>query len=157
GAPACRRCPPPGRGRSMFHRRRKRCSCSWCLPLDVRVISFPAISNRPCRKCVDHLNNDMGRQHGAEPKSNERANTSRPVNDQISCAMGISRFLIMFGLSLLIVGLAWPLLSKFGLGRLPGDIVIKRGKATINIPIATSLVVSIVLTLMLGLLGLIGR
>jgi len=71
--------------------------------------------------------------------------------------MGISRFLIMFGLAILIVGAAWPLLSKLGLGRLPGDIVIKRGNATINIPIATSLVVSIVLTLMLGLLGLLGR
>ena len=71
--------------------------------------------------------------------------------------MGISRFLIMFGLALLIVGLAWPMLSKLGLGRLPGDIAFKRGNVTIHIPIATSLIVSIVLTLMLGLLGLIGR
>lgn len=71
--------------------------------------------------------------------------------------MGISRFLIMFGLAILIVGLAWPLLSKLGLGRLPGDIVIKRANVTIHIPIVTSLIVSIVLTLMLGLLGLLGR
>ena len=71
--------------------------------------------------------------------------------------MGISRFLIMFGLALLVVGLAWPLLSKLGLGRLPGDIVFKRRNITIHIPIMTSLVVTIVLTLMLGLLGLLGR
>jgi len=38
----------------------------------------------------------------------------------------MSRFLILLGLVIVVLGLAWPLLSKLGLGRLPGDIVIER-------------------------------
>jgi Kef-type K+ transport system membrane component KefB len=40
--------------------------------------------------------------------------------------MAMARFLIMLGLVLLVAGLLWPLLSRVGLGRLPGDIVIER-------------------------------
>jgi hypothetical protein len=40
--------------------------------------------------------------------------------------MDVSRFLIGLGIVLLLIGLAWPLLSKLGLGRLPGDIIIER-------------------------------
>jgi Protein of unknown function (DUF2905) len=38
----------------------------------------------------------------------------------------ISRFLVVLGLAILLVGLLWPYLSRMGLGRLPGDIVIER-------------------------------
>jgi len=38
--------------------------------------------------------------------------------------MDVSSFLIGLGLVLLPVGFVWPLLSKLGLGRLPGDIVV---------------------------------
>ena len=38
----------------------------------------------------------------------------------------MARFLIVLGLSFCVVGLLWPYLSKLGLGRLPGDIVIER-------------------------------
>jgi Protein of unknown function (DUF2905) len=37
------------------------------------------------------------------------------------------RWLVAVGLVLVLVGLLWPVLSKVGLGRLPGDIVIERG------------------------------
>ncbi len=41
--------------------------------------------------------------------------------------MDISRFLIVLGVVILAAGLLWPLLTKLGLGRLPGDIAIERG------------------------------
>jgi hypothetical protein len=38
----------------------------------------------------------------------------------------MARTLIVLGLVILLVGLLWPYLSRIGLGRLPGDIVIER-------------------------------
>ncbi len=61
----------------------------------------------------------------------------------------MSRFLIILGLVILITGLLWPWLSKLGLGRLPGDIVIEREGTHIYIPLMTSLIASIVLSLVL--------
>jgi ribose/xylose/arabinose/galactoside ABC-type transport system permease subunit len=65
----------------------------------------------------------------------------------------MSKFLITLGIILVVAGLLWPLLQKSGLGRLPGDFVIERGNATIYIPLATSLLVSLVLTLIFWLIG----
>ena len=65
----------------------------------------------------------------------------------------MSKFLITLGLVLVIVGLAWPYLGKLGLGRLPGDIVIEREGFSFYLPLATSLVISAVLTLLLWLIG----
>ena len=62
-------------------------------------------------------------------------------------------FLIFLGLTLLIVGLLWPYVSKLGLGRLPGDIVIERGNATFYFPIVTSLILSIILSAVLWMVG----
>lgn len=61
--------------------------------------------------------------------------------------MTIGRLLIVAGIVLVLVGLAWPWLAKLGLGRLPGDIVIEREGFRLYIPITTSLIVSAVLTL----------
>ena len=58
----------------------------------------------------------------------------------------MARFLIVLGLAILLVGLLWPYLSKFGLGRLPGDIVIERENVTLYIPLATCLLLSLVLS-----------
>ena len=65
----------------------------------------------------------------------------------------MSRTLIVIGLVILAVGLLWPLLSKLGLGRLPGDIVIARGNFTLYLPIATCLLISVVLSIILWLLN----
>jgi hypothetical protein len=65
----------------------------------------------------------------------------------------VSRTLIIFGLVLVAAGLLWPVLSKLGLGRLPGDIVIERKNVTFYLPLATSLLISVVLSLILWLLG----
>jgi hypothetical protein len=52
---------------------------------------------------------------------------------------------------LVIVGLAWPLLARLGLGRLPGDIMVERGNFRFYFPLVTSLVVSVFLTLLFWL------
>lgn len=65
--------------------------------------------------------------------------------------MDISRFLVVFGLVLLAAGLLWPLVEKFGLGRLPGDIVIQRENVSFYFPLMTSLLLSLVLTAVLWL------
>jgi len=59
----------------------------------------------------------------------------------------MARFLILLGLAILVVGLLWPFLSRIGLGRLPGDIVVRKGDATFYFPIVTCLLLSLVLSL----------
>ena len=65
--------------------------------------------------------------------------------------MNVSRILIVAGVVLLVAGLAWPLLARLGLGRLPGDIMVERGNFRFYFPLATSLVVSVFLTLLFWL------
>jgi hypothetical protein len=65
--------------------------------------------------------------------------------------MELSRVLIGLGLVLVAAGLLWPVLSKMGLGRLPGDIVIQRDGFSLYVPIATSILVSVVVSLVLWL------
>ena len=59
----------------------------------------------------------------------------------------MARFLIVLGLAILLIGLLWPYLSKLGFGRLPGDIVIERENVTLYVPLATCLLLSLVLSL----------
>ena len=47
----------------------------------------------------------------------------------------IGRWLIIIGVLFVVAGLLWPWLSKLGLGRLPGDIVIERGGYRFYFPI----------------------
>jgi Protein of unknown function (DUF2905) len=61
----------------------------------------------------------------------------------------VGRWLIIAGVVLIVLGLAWPLLAKLGLGRLPGDIRIERDGFTFYFPIVTGLIVSVVLSLIL--------
>ena len=63
----------------------------------------------------------------------------------------MNRLLIVLGLLLLIAGLAWPWLTKLGLFRLPGDIVIERDNFRFYFPITTMIIVSIVVSLLLWL------
>lgn len=65
----------------------------------------------------------------------------------------MQRWLILFGVILIVAGLAWPLLVKFGLGRLPGDIVIERGNFRLYLPLATSLVISLLLSVFLWIIN----
>ncbi|QHO74773.1 hypothetical protein ACH79_21200 [Bradyrhizobium sp. CCBAU 051011] len=49
------------------------------------------------------------------------------------------------------LGLQWPVINKIGLGRLPGDILVERDNFRVYIPLATSLLVSVILSLTLWL------
>ena len=63
----------------------------------------------------------------------------------------MSRTLVIIGLAIAAVGLLWPWIARFGLGRLPGDIFVQRDGFTFYAPIATSIIVSVVLSLLLWL------
>jgi hypothetical protein len=63
----------------------------------------------------------------------------------------MQRTLIIIGLALLAAGLAWPWLSKLPFGRLPGDISIERENFSLFLPITTSVVVSIVISVLVWL------
>ena len=64
------------------------------------------------------------------------------------------RILITLGAALLILGLLWPLLGKLGLGKLPGDIVVRRDNFNFYFPITTCILISVFLS---GLFWLIGK
>ena len=61
----------------------------------------------------------------------------------------MAKWLITAGIVLVVLGLAWPLLSKLGLGSLPGDIRYERKGYTFYLPLTTSILVSLVITLIL--------
>jgi len=61
------------------------------------------------------------------------------------------RLLITLGILLVVVGLLWPWLSKLGLGRLPGDIMVERENGRFYFPLMTSLIISLVLSLLFWL------
>ena len=65
----------------------------------------------------------------------------------------MANLLILTGIVLLLVRLIIFASERFGLGRLPGDIIIEREGFTLYLPLATSLVVSLGLTLVLWLLS----
>jgi hypothetical protein len=64
----------------------------------------------------------------------------------------IGRIIITFGIIMVLVGGGLLLIGKLGLGKLPGDIFFQRGNTTFYFPLATSLIVSLVLTIILNLI-----
>ena len=71
----------------------------------------------------------------------------------------IGRILVFLGLLIVAVGVVLILLGKTSLplGRLPGDIVYRGKHTTFYFPLATSILVSVVLSLVLYFLGRIRR
>ncbi len=70
----------------------------------------------------------------------------------------LGKFLVGFGIVMVIVGGCLLVAGTFAgkapwLGRLPGDIYIERGNWSFYFPLATSILVSIVLTLLLSFFG----
>jgi len=65
----------------------------------------------------------------------------------------MQKALIVAGVVLVLAGLLWPLLSRLGLFRLPGDLVFGGEGFRVYIPLMTSLVISAVLTLILWLIN----
>jgi hypothetical protein len=62
----------------------------------------------------------------------------------------MAKFLIITGL--LFVGAGVIVLLGVPLGRLPGDIIIRRGNSTFYLPIVTCLLVSVVLSVLMAVL-----
>lgn len=64
----------------------------------------------------------------------------------------MQRLLVLLGLLIAAIGLLWPWLSRFPIGRLPGDLVIDRPGFKLFAPFTTMIVVSVVLSLIIWLL-----
>ena len=67
---------------------------------------------------------------------------------------GVGKLLMLVGAAVLLVGVIVAMLERGAagplswLGRLPGDIVIKRDHVTMYVPLATSIVISVVLSVL---------
>lgn len=67
--------------------------------------------------------------------------------------ISLGKILIITGVTIAIAGGILILLSKTGLiGRIPGDIIIRRENFTFYFPIATSIIISIVLSVILAII-----
>ena len=65
--------------------------------------------------------------------------------------MGAGKILIVAGLAIAAAGVVWLLAERIGLGRLPGDIVVRRDRYTIYFPLMTSALISLLFSLILWL------
>jgi hypothetical protein len=64
----------------------------------------------------------------------------------------VQRLLITVGLLIALIGLLWPWISRLGLGRLPGDLIIDKPGFKLFAPFTTMIVISVVLSLIIWLL-----
>lgn len=55
------------------------------------------------------------------------------------------RLLVLAGLLLVAAGLLWPIVTGLGLGRLPGDVVVEREGFRFYFPMATMILLSLIL------------
>lgn len=67
----------------------------------------------------------------------------------------LGKFLVFAGVALAALGAALMMFGKMGipLGKLPGDIIYRGKNSTVYFPLATSIVLSVALTLVLLVLG----
>jgi hypothetical protein len=71
---------------------------------------------------------------------------------------GLGRILIITGVAIIILGVALLFLDKIPfIGRLPGDIIIKRKNFTLYFPLGTSILISLLLTAILFIINLFRR
>lgn len=59
------------------------------------------------------------------------------------------RNLIYIGVALIGVGALWLLTEKLGFGRMPGDLIVRRKGFTLYVPIVSSIVLSVLVSLFL--------
>lgn len=65
----------------------------------------------------------------------------------------MTRIFITIGIILIIIGLCWPLIQKFGFGHLPGDILIKKPNFTFYFPLTTSILISLIVSLIFWIIS----
>jgi len=65
---------------------------------------------------------------------------------------GIGKMLIILGIILIIVGIGFLMGDKIPyIGKLPGDIMIKKERFSFYFPITTSIIISVILTILFSL------
>jgi len=69
----------------------------------------------------------------------------------------LGKLLIGVAALIFVVGLVVLLIGKLGVNRVPGDIIIQRGKLTVFFPVVSCLLISIVLSLIMTLLARLRR
>lgn len=65
----------------------------------------------------------------------------------------MGRFLIILGVVFVLLGAIVLVAPRLGIGHLPGDVLIRRKNFALYIPIASSILISIILTLLLNIFG----
>jgi hypothetical protein len=65
----------------------------------------------------------------------------------------MAKWLVIIGIIFILTGLAWPLLSRLGIGHLPGDIYIERKGYSFYFPVTTGIIISIILTILFWIFG----
>jgi multisubunit Na+/H+ antiporter MnhG subunit len=65
--------------------------------------------------------------------------------------VGLGRILIGVAIVLLVLGGLFLVLGRLGIDRLPGDLVFRRGNATVYFPIGLMILLSVVGTILLNL------
>lgn len=63
----------------------------------------------------------------------------------------MNKTIIYIGVLVIAVGLLWPWITKLPIGRLPGDIAIKKEGFQMYFPITTMIVISVVISILLWL------
>jgi len=58
----------------------------------------------------------------------------------------MAKLLILIGIVLILIGVAWPWLSRLGIGHLPGDISIERKGFSFYFPVTSGIIISLVLS-----------
>ena len=61
----------------------------------------------------------------------------------------MSKILITLGVIFLLLGILYPYLISLGLGRLPGDIVIKKNNFNLYFPITSAIIISILISIIM--------
>ncbi|MEA2678506.1 MAG: hypothetical protein QOK03_228 [Candidatus Binataceae bacterium] len=65
----------------------------------------------------------------------------------------LGKSLVLIGISIVLIGvLMWGLSSIPYIGRLPGDIYVRRGNFTFYFPLATCILISIIATILFSLM-----
>ena len=71
--------------------------------------------------------------------------------------MNMGKVLIVTGIVLAAAGVLWMIGGRVGLGRLPGDIVVRGERSTFYFPLATCILLSVVLSLVMWLFQRVSR
>ena len=63
----------------------------------------------------------------------------------------MQKMLITIGLLITLIGFLYPYLKQIGLGRLPGDIILRGENSTFYFPVVSCIAISLLLTIIFNL------